>query len=295
LTIPPASGYDGEVILLRLLLAVALAGTPGEEGRVYYTIGGRIELLTPVEVAERVREEGPRHLAWKPGMIRWVPAATMPEVEQAIRSGARLAAPRVPAEPETPEREAVESVAAIALPPVPVVKPAPLPPPAAVLPSAPPPEPAPVTIAPPVLPPEPAAVTVLSPALPPEPPAPAVIAPPAAPPEPAAAIAPAVPPEPPAAIAPALPAPALVIAPPLLPWALAIAPPALPPTFAAMAPPDLPLAALPFQLFDGGEQTAANLRGEIPELVADAGFTEVAETERWMTPFGTLAFVRGRV
>lgn len=59
--------------------------------------------------------------------------------------------------------------------------------------------------------------------------------------------------------------------------------------------PLMRLAALPFQLFDGGEQTAANLRGEIPELVADAGFTEVVETERWMTPFGTLAFVRGRV
>ena len=58
--------------------------------------------------------------------------------------------------------------------------------------------------------------------------------------------------------------------------------------------PLMRLAALPFQLFDGGEQTAANLRGELPQLVADAGFTAVAETERWMTPFGTLAFVRGR-
>jgi SAM-dependent methyltransferase len=54
------------------------------------------------------------------------------------------------------------------------------------------------------------------------------------------------------------------------------------------------VAALTFQLFDGGEQTAANLRGELPQLVADAGFTGVEETERWMTPFGTLAFVRAR-
>jgi protein-S-isoprenylcysteine O-methyltransferase Ste14 len=58
--------------------------------------------------------------------------------------------------------------------------------------------------------------------------------------------------------------------------------------------PLMRLAALGFQLFDGGEQTAANLRGELPQLVADAGFTSVAETERWMTPFGTLAFVSGR-
>ena len=54
-------------------------------------------------------------------------------------------------------------------------------------------------------------------------------------------------------------------------------------------------ASLGFQLFDGGETTGANLRGELPALVKDAGFEDVAETERCMTPFGTLAFVRGRV
>jgi ubiquinone/menaquinone biosynthesis C-methylase UbiE len=50
-----------------------------------------------------------------------------------------------------------------------------------------------------------------------------------------------------------------------------------------------------FRLFDGPDRTAANLDGRLPSLVADAGFVDVAETERWTTPFGTLAFVRGRV
>lgn len=55
------------------------------------------------------------------------------------------------------------------------------------------------------------------------------------------------------------------------------------------------VASIGFQFFDGGETTGANLRGELPTLVKEAGFEDVAETERWMTPFGTLAFVRGRV
>ena len=52
------------------------------------------------------------------------------------------------------------------------------------------------------------------------------------------------------------------------------------------------IAALGFQLFDGGESTGANLRGELPAMIAAAGFHEVVETERWATPFGTLAFIR---
>jgi ubiquinone/menaquinone biosynthesis C-methylase UbiE len=52
------------------------------------------------------------------------------------------------------------------------------------------------------------------------------------------------------------------------------------------------LAALGFRLADGAETTGANLRGELPNLIAEAGFTGVTETERWMTPFGTLAFIR---
>lgn len=49
-----------------------------------------------------------------------------------------------------------------------------------------------------------------------------------------------------------------------------------------------------FRLADGGESTAANLDGQLPALIAAAGFTDVRETERWMTVFGTLAFVRAR-
>jgi ubiquinone/menaquinone biosynthesis C-methylase UbiE len=54
-------------------------------------------------------------------------------------------------------------------------------------------------------------------------------------------------------------------------------------------------ASLGFRLVDGGDTTAANLRGELPALIGEAGFIDVVESERWMTPFGTLAFVRGRV
>jgi SAM-dependent methyltransferase len=55
------------------------------------------------------------------------------------------------------------------------------------------------------------------------------------------------------------------------------------------------LAALGFRLFDGGESTGANLRGELPGLLTGAGFRDVRETEHWMTPFGTLTFLRGAV
>lgn len=54
------------------------------------------------------------------------------------------------------------------------------------------------------------------------------------------------------------------------------------------------IAATGVRLLDGAGNTAANLRGELPSLLAAAGFDEVAETERWMTPFGTLAFVSGQ-
>jgi ubiquinone/menaquinone biosynthesis C-methylase UbiE len=54
------------------------------------------------------------------------------------------------------------------------------------------------------------------------------------------------------------------------------------------------VASLSFRLFDGSESTGLNVRGELPALVGSSGFREVAETERWMTPFGTLAFIRAR-
>jgi ubiquinone/menaquinone biosynthesis C-methylase UbiE len=55
------------------------------------------------------------------------------------------------------------------------------------------------------------------------------------------------------------------------------------------------LAAALFRYFDGPERAAANLEGRLPALLVAAGFTEVAETERWTTAFGTLAFLRARV
>jgi ubiquinone/menaquinone biosynthesis C-methylase UbiE len=55
------------------------------------------------------------------------------------------------------------------------------------------------------------------------------------------------------------------------------------------------VASLSFRLADGSETTGVNLRGELPALIAEAGFIGVAETERWMTLFGTLAFVRAAV
>jgi SAM-dependent methyltransferase len=54
------------------------------------------------------------------------------------------------------------------------------------------------------------------------------------------------------------------------------------------------VAALGFRFFDGGESTGANLRGELPGLIREAGFTDVRETDHWMTPFGTLTFLKAR-
>lgn len=53
------------------------------------------------------------------------------------------------------------------------------------------------------------------------------------------------------------------------------------------------LASLGFRLFDGGETTGANLRGELPALIAEAGFRDVRETERRMTLLGTFCYLRG--
>ena len=51
------------------------------------------------------------------------------------------------------------------------------------------------------------------------------------------------------------------------------------------------VAAWSFRLFDGDKTTGANLRGELPSLIAAAGFRDVRETEHRMTPFGTLTFL----
>ena len=54
------------------------------------------------------------------------------------------------------------------------------------------------------------------------------------------------------------------------------------------------LAAAAFRWFDGAARTSDNLTGRLPALLRAAGFTEVTETERWTTAFGTLAFLRAR-
>jgi protein-S-isoprenylcysteine O-methyltransferase Ste14/predicted nicotinamide N-methyase len=56
--------------------------------------------------------------------------------------------------------------------------------------------------------------------------------------------------------------------------------------------PLMRLASHTFHLFDGDDATGANLRGELPMLVREAGFADVEETERWRTPFGTVTFLR---
>ena len=52
------------------------------------------------------------------------------------------------------------------------------------------------------------------------------------------------------------------------------------------------LAAGTVAWFDGADRLAANLRGELPILAAAAGLVAVEETAHWMTPFGTLTFLR---
>ena len=52
------------------------------------------------------------------------------------------------------------------------------------------------------------------------------------------------------------------------------------------------MAAALFRYFDGAERTAANLDGQLPALMQEAGFAEVRETEHWTTAFGTLTFTR---
>lgn len=54
------------------------------------------------------------------------------------------------------------------------------------------------------------------------------------------------------------------------------------------------VASLSFRYFDGAETTGANLRGELPALITEAGFTDVRETEHRMTPLGTLTYLSAR-
>jgi ubiquinone/menaquinone biosynthesis C-methylase UbiE len=52
------------------------------------------------------------------------------------------------------------------------------------------------------------------------------------------------------------------------------------------------IAAPGFQLSDGTDTTGANVRGELPALIAEAGFNDVREVAHHMTPFGTLTYLR---
>ena len=49
------------------------------------------------------------------------------------------------------------------------------------------------------------------------------------------------------------------------------------------------VAALPWQAFDGWKTTGDNVQGRLPQLFSLAGFSEVRETDRYMTFFGTLS------
>lgn len=52
-------------------------------------------------------------------------------------------------------------------------------------------------------------------------------------------------------------------------------------------------AFLLVQALDGFKTTADNVQGKLPELIAEAGFCNVRETERLRTPLGTLSLYRG--
>lgn len=53
-------------------------------------------------------------------------------------------------------------------------------------------------------------------------------------------------------------------------------------------------ASLGIRFLDGAETTEANLDGLLPQLMENAGFVSVKETERFMTVFGTLSLYQGR-
>lgn len=52
------------------------------------------------------------------------------------------------------------------------------------------------------------------------------------------------------------------------------------------------VVAIPWRVFDGGDMTADNTQGRLPEIFRAAGFREVCETTRYMTLFGTLTLHR---
>ncbi|MBI5516371.1 MAG: methyltransferase domain-containing protein [Deltaproteobacteria bacterium] len=57
--------------------------------------------------------------------------------------------------------------------------------------------------------------------------------------------------------------------------------------------PLMALAFLPVRVLDGLAPTRDNARGNLPELLREAGFADVAVTRSARTVFGSLAFLRG--
>jgi ubiquinone/menaquinone biosynthesis C-methylase UbiE len=67
---------------------------------------------------------------------------------------------------------------------------------------------------------------------------------------------------------------------------------------ADFGPPDGLYAHVVFSIiryFDGAERTRDNLKGRLPQLIAEAGFDEVHETGHVATPFGTLVYLSAKV
>jgi ubiquinone/menaquinone biosynthesis C-methylase UbiE len=54
------------------------------------------------------------------------------------------------------------------------------------------------------------------------------------------------------------------------------------------------IASLSFRLSDGAETTGANLRGELPGMIRDAGFVDVREVGHHMSPLGTVGYLAAR-
>ncbi len=54
------------------------------------------------------------------------------------------------------------------------------------------------------------------------------------------------------------------------------------------------VVAFPWQIFDGFQTTADNVKGLMPELIRSAGFVEIHESARYMTLFGTLSLYASR-
>lgn len=59
------------------------------------------------------------------------------------------------------------------------------------------------------------------------------------------------------------------------------------------ADPVMRAAFLLVQILDGFATTTDNVRGAIPDMMRDAGFVDVKETDRLRTVFGTLSLYRG--